>query len=102
MAANRSSMRNSAIETAKSFGLPGIQVDGMDALSIRASTIPFIEYARKGNGPSIIEALTYRFRYITTIILVVIPWRIQMNIVNWKKKMHGRVLILLKNWKNSC
>jgi pyruvate dehydrogenase E1 component alpha subunit len=44
------------------FGLPGIEVDGMNVLEVRKTAIEAIERARKGNGPTLIEALTYRFR----------------------------------------
>lgn len=47
---------------AKAFGLPGIEVDGMDVLAVRDVANQAIERARLGEGPTLIEALTYRFR----------------------------------------
>lgn len=44
------------------FGVPSIEVDGMDVLAVRAAARQAIERARSGEGPSLIEALTYRFR----------------------------------------
>lgn len=44
------------------FGVPSIEVDGMDVLAVRAAARQAIERARRGEGPSLIEALTYRFR----------------------------------------
>lgn len=42
-------------------GIPAVQVDGMDALAVYAVTKAAREYAAAGNGPVLIETLTYRF-----------------------------------------
>lgn len=44
------------------FGMPGIEVDGMDVLAVRSVAKEAVERARAGEGPTLIEALTYRFR----------------------------------------
>lgn len=44
------------------FGMPGVEVDGMDVLAVRAVAQEAIARARAGEGPTLIEALTYRFR----------------------------------------
>ncbi|WP_126147703.1 pyruvate dehydrogenase (acetyl-transferring) E1 component subunit alpha [Synechococcus elongatus] len=44
------------------FGMPGVEVDGMDVLAVRAVAQEAIVRARAGEGPTLIEALTYRFR----------------------------------------
>ncbi|MGA1263818.1 MAG: pyruvate dehydrogenase (acetyl-transferring) E1 component subunit alpha [Prochlorothrix sp.] len=46
----------------EAFGMPGYEVDGMDPLAVRAVAKKAIERARAGEGPTLIEALTYRFR----------------------------------------
>ena len=51
---------------AEGFGLPGIQVDGNDVLASYAVTRMQLEAARAGDGPSLIEALTYRIGAHTT------------------------------------
>jgi pyruvate dehydrogenase E1 component alpha subunit len=43
------------------FGIPGQVVDGMDVLAVYEATQSAVERARKGQGASLIEALTYRF-----------------------------------------
>lgn len=48
------------------FGLPGIQVDGNDLLAVYRATKEAIDYARAGNGPVLIEAVTYRMGAHTT------------------------------------
>lgn len=44
------------------FGMPGIRVDGMDVLKVREVAMEAVERARRGEGPTLIEAETYRFR----------------------------------------
>ena len=44
------------------FGIPGEQVDGMDVATVRAAGERAIAHARGGNGPMILEILTYRYR----------------------------------------
>lgn len=62
MAHHRSASKPEIYKKASVFGLPGVEVDGMDVLAIRKVTLSAIERARSGNGPTLIEALTYRFR----------------------------------------
>jgi len=49
-----------------SYGIPGIQVDGNDALAVYRATKEAVDRARKGEGPSLIEANTYRMLMHTT------------------------------------
>ena len=42
-------------------GIEGIQVDGMDVLAVYAATKEARERAVKGEGPTLIETLTYRY-----------------------------------------
>nr|QUE29095.1 OdpA [Madagascaria erythrocladioides] len=62
MAHHRSSSSPEIYKKAKAFGLPGIEVDGMDVLAVRSVATEAINRARRGEGPTLIEALTYRFR----------------------------------------
>jgi pyruvate dehydrogenase E1 component alpha subunit len=48
-------------ERAASYGIPGQIVDGMDAIAVREITQQAVERARKGDGPTLIEAKTYRY-----------------------------------------
>jgi pyruvate dehydrogenase E1 component alpha subunit len=47
---------------AAAYGIPYYKVDGMDALAIREAVLTAREHATGGDGPVLIEALTYRFR----------------------------------------
>jgi len=42
-------------------GIPGIQVDGMDVLAVYKAVKEAAERARNGEGPMLIEAVSYRF-----------------------------------------
>jgi pyruvate dehydrogenase E1 component alpha subunit len=44
------------------FGIPGEQVDGMDVASVKAAGDRAVAAARRGEGPKILELLTYRYR----------------------------------------
>jgi pyruvate dehydrogenase E1 component alpha subunit len=48
------------------YGLPGLLVDGNDVLATYAVTRHAVERARRGEGPALIEALTYRMEAHTT------------------------------------
>lgn len=46
---------------AASYGMPGEAVDGMDIRAVQAAIGQAVERARAGEGPSLVEAKTYRF-----------------------------------------
>ncbi|MFE4590646.1 pyruvate dehydrogenase (acetyl-transferring) E1 component subunit alpha [Streptomyces laurentii] len=53
-------------QRARGFGFPGIRVDGNDVLACLAVTRAALERARRGEGPTLIEAFTYRMAAHTT------------------------------------
>jgi 2-oxoisovalerate dehydrogenase E1 component alpha subunit len=53
-------------ERAAGFGIPGVRVDGNDVLAVLAVTRHAVERAREGQGPMLIEAVTYRMGPHTT------------------------------------
>ena len=44
------------------YGIPGEQVDGMDVLAVQKAAKQALDYIRSGNGPYILEVMTYRYR----------------------------------------
>ncbi len=48
------------------FGFPGIRVDGNDVIAVHAVTRAALDRARSGQGPTLIEAVTYRMGAHTT------------------------------------
>ena len=51
----------SLADKAVGYGMPGVRVDGMDVLAMYAATREAVERARSGGGPTLIEAVTYRY-----------------------------------------
>ena len=43
------------------YGAPGVTVDGMDVAAVHEAAAAAVERAREGEGPTLIEAKTYRF-----------------------------------------
>src|SRR4029079_19396451 len=46
----------------RSFDIPGEQIDGMDVRAVKAAGDKAVKWCRDGNGPIILEMLTYRYR----------------------------------------
>jgi pyruvate dehydrogenase E1 component alpha subunit len=53
-------------QKAIAYDMPGIQVDGNDILSVYAATKEALQRAYEGQGPTLIEAMTYRLMMHTT------------------------------------
>lgn len=53
-------------ERAPGFGIPSLRVDGNDVLAVMAATRVALDRARNGDGPTFIEAVTYRMGPHTT------------------------------------
>lgn len=49
-------------ERAKAYGIPGVTIDGNDVIKVAETTAEAVERARRGEGPTLIEAETYRWR----------------------------------------
>ncbi|GAA3887093.1 pyruvate dehydrogenase (acetyl-transferring) E1 component subunit alpha [Streptomyces lacrimifluminis] len=53
-------------QRAQGYGFPGVRVDGNDVLAVLAVTKWALERARRGEGPTLVEAFTYRMGDHTT------------------------------------
>jgi pyruvate dehydrogenase E1 component alpha subunit len=62
MAHERATSQPEIFKKASVFGMTGIEVDGMDVLAVHTVAQEAVERARAGEGPTLIECLTYRFR----------------------------------------
>lgn len=62
MAHERATSDPHIYKKASVFNMVGVEVDGMDVLAVRAVAQTAVARARAGEGPTLIEALTYRFR----------------------------------------
>src|SRR5262245_24007328 len=85
-------------DRAAGYGFPGTRVDGTDALSVYAVVRAAAERARRGEGPYLVEALTYRTQAHTTsddptryrTDADVAPWRAKDPIARCAERLRAR------------
>jgi pyruvate dehydrogenase E1 component alpha subunit len=70
---------------AHGFGFPGVRVDGNDVLACLAVTRKAMKAAREGQGPTLIEAFTYRMGAHTTTDDPT-RYRLSAELESWKLK----------------
>ena len=61
-AVTRASAQTDFSRRGLSFNIPGEQVDGMDVRAVKAAGDKAVKWCRDGNGPIILEMMTYRYR----------------------------------------
>lgn len=61
MPVGRSVSAPAIAQRAAAYNIPGVQVDGMDVMAVYEATVAAAERARQGLGPTLIEAVTYRY-----------------------------------------
>jgi len=61
-AVSRASAQTDFSKRGASFNIPGEQVDGMDVRAVKAAGERAVKWCRDGNGPIILEMMTYRYR----------------------------------------
>jgi len=72
-------------QKALAYGVPGIQVDGNDILSVYLAARESVDRARSGGGPTMIECVTYRLMMHTTADDPS-RYRTDEEVVEWEKK----------------
>jgi pyruvate dehydrogenase E1 component alpha subunit len=73
-------------DRAAAYGMPADIVDGMDAVAVYLAAQRLVERARAGEGPSMLEAKTYRFYDHQGVKGLRIPYRTQEEIDTWKER----------------
>ncbi|MDJ0814752.1 MAG: pyruvate dehydrogenase (acetyl-transferring) E1 component subunit alpha [Desulfobacterales bacterium] len=63
---NKQTRSRTIAQKALAYGIPGIQIDGNDILAAYAAGQEALERARSGDGPTLIECVTYRLTVHTT------------------------------------
>lgn len=72
----------SIAQRAAGFGLPSMQVDGQDVVAVHRAVAQARERAVAGDGPTFIEALTYRYHGHSTGEVVL--YRTEDEVVEWR------------------
>lgn len=88
-------------QKALAYGMPGIQVDGNDVLAMVVAASEAVSRARAGEGPTLIEAVTYRMSVHTTADdpkryrsdAEVDAWRAKDPIPRFRHYLHARGLL---------
>jgi len=71
-------------DRAASYAIPGVVVDGQDAEAVFAVVTEGVERARRGEGPSLIEAKTYRFGEHAEGLMIPVAYRDEAEVERWK------------------
>jgi pyruvate dehydrogenase E1 component alpha subunit len=71
-------------ERARAYAIPGVVVDGQDVAAVRAATSTAIDRARAGEGPTLIEAKTYRYRGHSRTDPA--KYRAEEELAQWKRR----------------
>jgi len=58
----KASAGDSIAKRADAYGIPGVRIDGNDVLEVYETAAAAVERARAGDGPTLIEAMTWRRR----------------------------------------
>jgi pyruvate dehydrogenase E1 component alpha subunit len=66
------------------YGIPGVIVDGQDCEAVYELTRTAVERARRGDGPTLIEAKTYRFDEHAIGLYLPVAYRSQEEIDSYK------------------
>ena len=85
-AADVTAVRQDLAERAAAYDMPGIVVDGQDAVAVFGTVSEAVERARSGGGPSFVEAKTYRFDEHANRFPVAITYRDPAEVERWKQR----------------
>lgn len=77
---------------ADGYGIPGVIVDGQDVEAVYKVTQEAVDRARRGEGPTLIEAKTYRFDEHCLNLTIPIPYRSDQEINDHKTNSDPLVL----------
>lgn len=73
-------------DRAAGYGMPGVVVDGMDAIAVYESTHAAIERAKNGDGPTLLECKTYRFFDHVGVRGMGLSYRSDKELEEWQKR----------------
>lgn len=73
-------------DRAVGYGMPGVIVDGMDAVAVYETAAAAVERARAGGGPTLVEAKTYRYFDHVGLKGMGLSYRTDEEVEEWKKR----------------
>ncbi len=73
-------------DRAAGYGMPGVVVDGMDAVAVFEAAGAAIDRARAGEGPTLLEAKTYRFFDHVGVRGMGLSYRADEELAEWQKR----------------
>jgi pyruvate dehydrogenase E1 component alpha subunit len=73
-------------DRASGYGMPGVVVDGMDAIAVYETAGEAIARARRGEGPTLVEAKTYRFFDHVGVRGMGVVYRDDSEVLEWRKR----------------
>ncbi len=71
-------------DRAAGYGMPGVVVDGMDAVAVYEAAGQAIDRARRGEGPTLLECKTYRFYDHVGVRGMGLTYRTDDEVAYWK------------------
>ncbi len=74
------------IDRAAGYGIPGVMVDGMDAVGVWEAATEAVSRAREGAGPTLIEAKTYRYYNHHGVQNLGLKYRTDDEVDLWKER----------------
>jgi len=74
------------VDRAVGYGMPGVIVDGMDVVAVHEAALEAVARARRGEGPSLIEAKTYRFYNHHGVQNLGLKYRTDDEVAEWKQR----------------
>jgi len=75
------------VRRADAYAMPGVRVDGNDCLAVHTAMVAAVDRARAGAGPTLIEAVTYRWREHAEGLEVLFPGlRDPDEIASWMER----------------
>jgi TPP-dependent pyruvate/acetoin dehydrogenase alpha subunit len=74
------------VDRAAGYGIPGVVVDGMDVVAVYEAAFEAVGRARRGEGPSLIEAKTYRFYNHHGVQNLGLKYRSDDEVEQWKQR----------------
>jgi TPP-dependent pyruvate/acetoin dehydrogenase alpha subunit len=74
------------VDRAAGYGFPGVIVDGMDVVAVHEAATAAVDRARRGDGPSLIEAKTYRFYNHHGIHNLGLKYRTDDEVARWRER----------------